>query len=130
MRNLWTEESEPGLGNVPGHALPRRRLHLHEVCEDAHLGCAGSAHDDQPEVQLGFGPLVFASAFDDADYFCRRHCVGLRVVRFGGGRREKDEAEGGGPWATFIRVIEGMIDCWQGYEGILESGVRRAGRRL
>ena len=99
-------KSEPGLGNVPGHALPHRRLHLHEVREDAHLRCAGGAHDDQPEVELGFRPLVPASAFDDADDFCRRHGVGLWVVRVGGGRRKEDEAEGGGPWATFIRSIE------------------------
>ena len=99
------ERSEPGLGNVPGHALPHRRLYLHEVCEDTHLRCAGGAHDDQPEVELGFGPVVFPSAFDDANYFCRRHCIGLWVVRFGVGRRKEDEAEGRGPWATFIGFL-------------------------
>ena len=81
---------------------------MHKVPEDAHLRCAGGAHDDQPEIELGFRPLVFASAFDNANDFCRRHGVGLWIVRDGGGgRRKEDEAEGGGgPWATFIRFIE------------------------
>ena len=54
---------------LPWYALPRGLLHLHKVREDAEFGRGGGDHHDEPEVELCFGPVVFAAAFDDAHDF-------------------------------------------------------------
>lgn len=61
---------------------------MNEVGENPELGGGADDHHYQPEVELGFGPVVFAPAFRDADDF-GRHGEG------GGGGRE-EEGEGGG----------------------------------
>ena len=62
--------SGPGLGNIPRHPLSHHCLHMHEVGEYTQYGCSCGSHDYQPEIELSFGPVIFAPAFNDADYFC------------------------------------------------------------
>jgi len=67
-------------GGLPWYALPGGLLYLHEVGKDAEFGGGAGDHDDEPEVELGFGPVVFAPAFGDADDF-GRHVDGGRDDR-------------------------------------------------
>ena len=47
---------------------------MHEVGEYADYGGGGGDHDDEPEVELRFGPDVFAFALEDADEDFVGHC--------------------------------------------------------
>jgi len=78
------------MGGLPWYALPRGLLHVHEVGKDAEFGGGAGDHDYQPEVELGFGPVVFAPAFGDADDLGRH-------VEGGGDGREGREREAGVP---------------------------------
>lgn len=73
---------------LPWYALPGGLLHLHEVGEDTEFCGSAGDHDDEPEVELRFGPVVFAPAFRDADDF-GRHVEGWW-------RWKGEEGEGGG----------------------------------
>jgi hypothetical protein len=97
---------------LPWYALPGGLLHLHEVGEDAELGGGAGDHDDEPEVELGFGPVVFAPPFGDADDF------GGHVE---GGRdgRERREREAGVPRGSDVLI------CLSG--GRRSVGVRGVG---
>ncbi len=79
------------MGGSPWYALPRGLLHVHEVGKDAEFGGGGGDHDYQPEIELGFGPVVFAPAFGDADD------LGRHVEGGGDGREEGREREAGVP---------------------------------
>lgn len=56
-----------GGGDIPGYPEAETRLHDREVDVCTQNGGGGGDHDDEPEVQLGFGPEVFSFALEDAD---------------------------------------------------------------
>jgi hypothetical protein len=104
--------SECKRGCSPWYALAGGLLHLHEIGEDAEFGGGAGDHDYEPEVELGFGPVVFAPPFGDADDF------GGHVE---GGRdgRERREREAGVPRGSDVLI------CLSG--GRRSVGVRGVG---
>jgi len=88
---------------LPWYALTGGLLHLHEVGKDAELGGGAGDHDNEPEVELRFGPVVFAPALGDADDF-GRHMEGC------GDGSEWREREAGVPrgWEDLICSSEGQ----------------------
>lgn len=66
---------------------------MHEVPEDADLRRARGAHNDEPEVELGFGPVILSPPLDHADYLCR-HCGWVVAVKYGGVWRWEGEQGG------------------------------------
>lgn len=112
---------------LPWDALPRGLLHVDEVGEDAELGGGAGDHDDEPEVELGFGPVVFAPAFGDA-HDLGRHVEGGGDGRDGGGRasrmgrpymslRRKERCPDPGRW-----VVEKSFDDALGRSLLLVEG--------
>ena len=75
-------------------------LHYHEVGVYAEDGCARSEHDDQPEVELGFWPVVFPACLEHLDD--RGSCHGRRC-----GRRRRGE-ERVGSMVRFV-LLRGML---------------------
>ena len=68
----------------PGDAEVEAGLDDHEVGVYAEDCGGGGDHDDEPEVQLRFGPGVAAFSGEDADYGCVGHGgEGVGVVRGG-----------------------------------------------
>ena len=61
--------------DVPGYAEVESVLYGGEVGEYAEDYGGSDYHNDEPEVQLGFGPVVFPPALD-GDYLCSRHLGG------------------------------------------------------
>lgn len=53
---------------VPWNSLVEGLLDGDEVGEDAAEDGGGDDHDDEPEIELGFGPMVFAPALDGDDF--------------------------------------------------------------
>ena len=94
-------------GSLPWNALPSGCLHLHEVGEDADFGGGAGEHDDQPEVELGDGPVVLPPALDDADDF-GRHLLWRVVERMGTG----GFVDGG----RFLMRDRGMRACLEDLE--------------
>lgn len=51
----------------PGYADFERVLHRDEIGEYPQRRCRCSNHDQQPEVQLCFRPVIFSPSFHDTD---------------------------------------------------------------
>lgn len=60
---------------LPGDSEMKDGLQVHEVGEDTDYGCGGCYHDDEPEVELRFGPDIFPLPLQDADEDFVGHCV-------------------------------------------------------
>lgn len=67
-----------GGGNEPGDADSEGFLHRDEVGEDAQRRCGRGNHDQQPEVELCFRPMISPPSFHDTDL--GRHCEKWRGI--------------------------------------------------
>lgn len=94
-----------GDGDGPWDPEVEDGLQLHEVGEYADDGGGGGDHDDEPEVELRFGPHVFPFALEDADEDFVGHCGEGRMAVGGGmgGRRV------GGRGARFVEAGGEML---------------------
>ena len=78
MRRVRGVEQVRGVPYLPRAHL---MLHRHKVGEYSEDGGARGEHDEQPEIQLGFGPDVLSSRFEHFDDGCAGHfCFGGRGV--------------------------------------------------
>lgn len=73
-----------GREDEPGDADSEGFLHGDEVGEDTQRRCGRGNHDQQPEVELCFGPVISPPSFPDTDL--GRHCEMWSGV---GGWRQK-----------------------------------------
>lgn len=55
-------------GDLPWDPQPHLLLHAHEEGEDPQRRRCSGEHDDEPEIQLRFRPVVFSPALDHEDF--------------------------------------------------------------
>ncbi len=60
---------------VPWYSEMEIGLQLHEVGEYADYCCRCCYHDDEPEVELRFGPDIFAFSLEHPDEDFVGHCM-------------------------------------------------------
>ena len=57
------------VGSIPRNAQSKQILHCKKVCKYAELDRASGYHDDEPKIELRFGPIVFSPHLADEDGF-------------------------------------------------------------
>lgn len=66
-----------GRESLPWYSYPQLLLHGYEEGEYPQRCRGRGEHDDEPEIQLRFRPVIFAPALDDEDFGHGCCCCGV-----------------------------------------------------